>query len=217
MLRGMPQDETTIEFSHAPLAPQTTEDQLLDAILVFEQRVLLERPEFQFHAVVRNAEGEYGHLVVADDRAAFERIMAEAAQLPPFQQLMKCLDGQKMRLYMHRPLAPLSVPESFGVFEHGVFRAKTPAQFDRAQLAADAVRVREQYLSEQPGYLAQCVTEADEERYGELVFGASYAHTRRSCHGYLDAPACQQMLESADPASVQLDFWVPLLVRHLRG
>lgn len=205
--------QLTIEFSHAPLTESATEDQLLDAMLAFEDEVLIPRPAFSLHAVLRNAAGRYAHLVVADDPVAFGQVMEDAPGLESLPALMACLDHEKMTMFMHRPLGQLTVPERFAVVEHGTFRPKDADSFEETELEARALDVRSSYLDGSPGYLAQCVTAAGEGRCGELVFGSSLAHTRRTCRGYLEDPVCRRLLALADPEHVDLDFWLPLLVR----
>lgn len=132
-----------IEFGCGPLAAQSNENILTDAMLAFEAEVLLCRPAFQFHALLTDGEGNYAHLVVADDPAAFAQVGADAEQLPSFRALLGQFDMERMTMRIHRPLGPRAVPEQLGVLEHGLFRLKDEQGVEPQALARRAAPRRQ--------------------------------------------------------------------------
>jgi len=204
-----------VEFVHAALAQDVTEDHLVATMLAFEERVLGPRG-FLFHALLRNGSGRFAHFVVAPSAGAFHELEHDAARVPEIAALFACFDLESARVFRHRILgdAP-ELPEVFGVLEHGTFKPRQGAAFSPASLEGVARRVREEYLAHEPGHLAQFVADVGEGRYAEVVFGASLAHARRTCARYPEVAACGPLLALCAPESVELDFWTPLLVRRL--
>jgi hypothetical protein len=204
-----------IEFSHSPLAAGVSQERLVEAALAFEEQVLAPRPGFLFHALLHNGGGRYAHLVVADARERFAEVEADARKIPAVAGLFACLDMGSMRLFHHRVLGPpVALPDCFGVLEHGTFAPKAGSDFSEAALESAARSVRDDYLRHQPGWLCQFVAHVGGERYAEVVFGASSAHARRTCARYLEEPVCAPLLALCEHTSVELEFWLPLLVRR---
>jgi hypothetical protein len=204
-----------IEFSHSSLAAGVTQDRLVEAALAFEEQVLAPRPGFLFHALLHGGGGRYAHLIVADAHERLSEVEADAPRTPAIAALLACLDRGSTRTFRHRALGPpAALPDRFGVLEHGTFAARAGSGFSEAALASAAQRVRDDYLRHEPGWLCQFVAHVGGDRYAEVVFGASPAHTRRSCAGYLEQPVCAPLLALCEPSSVELEFWLPLLMRR---
>jgi len=208
---------TTIEFSHTTLNQDISKDDLVSRVLDFEDAYLVNRPAFQFHALVTNNQGRYGHLVVASDSSAFEQAMNEAPETPSMRALLSALDMNNIQMRTHAVLDEEFVfPHYFGAFEHGVFRPKNPEEFEPSVFIERGNAVRSEYLEKQSEFLSQALTKGDDGFYAELVFSTSLAHIQKTCAGYLNTPVCMKMLELCDAESTDLSFWTPLLQRDFR-
>lgn len=102
------------------------------------------------------------------------------------------------------------MPTDFACVEYGTFSPKPEAPVDPSVLIAASMKVEQDYLPKFEDSRGHAIAKVDETVYSEIAFARTLGAARVICGGYLDDPACADLLGLFDPDTTDLDFWYVL-------
>ncbi|AJW65123.1 hypothetical protein VO54_03697 [Elizabethkingia miricola] len=67
--------------------------------------------------------------------------------------------------------------------------------------------IENKYLNTFKNTQAHFIGKIEDNLYSEVTIGKTLAETKRICMGYFDNSFCLELLNIADPGTMELDFW----------
>jgi len=201
----------TIGFARYEKRSTASTEALLEACLRWRHEFLDQQPGILGHRMLGNLQGHYADVILAEDRESFEAMAAAHPKAPSSTALLELLDPSTIVLRTNDVLGgPLCVPTDFSCVEYGTFCAKPGEVSDVSSIIGASMKIEQDYLPRHPESRGHAVARVDDETFSEIAFVHTLAAARRICGGYLDDPACADLLVQFDPDSTDLDFWFVL-------
>ncbi len=94
---------------------------------------------------------------------------------------------------------------AFGGCEFATFRPLPSV--DAARITDAAIRMRDDFLRRQQGFLAHALLQGDGGEWADVVFAATRADAERICAAFMDHAVCRDYLALMEPGSTRLSFW----------
>lgn len=206
MIRVNNASAKAMEFTSFRKNENTTDDDLMKAVLEFETEFLAKQEGVIFHCLVRNFDDEYANVLFAKDKEslhALEKAAHNDAYAGKFFGMLDMASGQMSFHDIGKD--NFTVPEHFSCVEFGSFSLKGNNNFQDLRRVSD--KIEENYLSQFDNTQAHFIGQLGDNVYSEVTMGKTLGNTKEICMGYIGNPVCQPMLEMADEKSMKLEFW----------
>lgn len=199
---------TIMGFARYDKKPGIDTADLIATAIDWRQTFLRKQPGIRAHYFLGNDKGQFADAILATDGNSFDAMSAGHMDQASSQTFMDMLDPASIRLCRNELLTtPLHPPVHFACIEFGTFRLAETEDTNIESLRAASNRIEDKYLSSFPEIQAHAIGKAGDDLYAEITFATTSGAARQICGGYVGNPDCQPLLDMADPASMDLDFW----------
>ena len=194
-----------MEFTSFKKKETVTDDELTNAVLKFET-VVAKQIGVIFHCLVRNFKNEYANVLFVENIEHLHLLSKEVASLPEAKDFFDLIEMNTVKMELHEILKDnFEIPEGFSCIEHGTFTLKEESTID--SLIKVSSELEKNYLSTFDNSLEHFVGRVKDKKVSEVAIGKTYAKTKQICYGYYENKYGQSLLDLADLATVDLDFW----------
>lgn len=182
-----------------------TDDELIHAALKFET-VLTKQSGVIFHCLVRNFNNEYANVLFVTQMDDLNKLEENVMHLPEVQDFFRLIDEQSIKMAFHTILKDnFEVPNHFSCVECGTFTLKNANE--NHKLLSISESIEKEYLNTFENTKAHFIGSVKENRYSEITIGQTLGKTKEICFGYMTNQFCKPLLEMAEEATMELDFW----------
>lgn len=189
----------------------TRPEQLLDACLRWRHEFLHRQRGIVAHWLVGNLRGHFADMILAENREAFEAMATAHPKAPSSAAMLALLEPGSIVLRTNDVLGdPVRVPTDFACIEYGTFSPKPDDRLDPQTVLSASTKIEREYLPRYEDARGHVLARVDAETYAEIAFARTLASARSICGGYLDDPACADLLGLFDSETTELDFWYVL-------
>lgn len=197
-----------MEFTKFKKAEHVTNEDLIAAAMNFESTYLSQQNGIVLHCLVRNLNGEFANVLLADSMESLKNIEAGFNNNEAVGTFMQNIDTTSVKVHYHQILKPnFVVPENFTCIEHGTFSPKENTSFSEEKMLSISNTIESTYLEKFDNSLAHFMGKIDDTTYSEIAFGKTLGKTREICFGYFGFEAGQELINLYQQESVDLDFW----------
>ncbi len=208
MLRVNDNIAKVMEFTVFSKREDVKDEDLIDAVMKFEEEYVSKQEGVIFHCLVRNLNGEYANLVFADDMSLLKNISKGFMNSDICKQFLDCVEKETVKIHHHYIMKDdFVIPDNFACFEHGTFIVKKGIGFTEDKMLTIAATLEKEYLNRFDNSLGHFMGKLDDETYSELVFGKAFGKTREICYGYFGIDAGMKLMDLYEPESTELNFW----------
>lgn len=194
-----------MEFTSFKKKETATDDELINAVLEFETAVAKQSGTI-FHCLVRNFKDEYANVLFAEEMEHLHLLSKEVGSLPEAKGFFDLIEMNTVKMEFHEILKDdFKIPEGFSCIEHGTFTLKAESTID--SLLKVSSDLEKNYLRTFDNSLEHFVGRVKDKKVSEVAIGKTYAKTKQICYGYYENKYGQSLLDLADLATVELDFW----------
>ncbi len=194
-------------FATYEIQDQVSTPDIIESCLNWRKEFLFKQEGILEHWFFTNLKGTFADGILAKDADALAQMASACENHPATGDFMSKLKPETITLRTNTLLSPLEkIPQRFACLEYGTF--DTPAPVEPGVIAAAGNTVKTQYLSRFDEVEAHLMAQTNDNRYAELCFVRTQGAASTICAGYLNEPACQELLQHCNPQSAQLDFWV---------
>jgi hypothetical protein len=194
-----------MEFTSFKKKETVTDDELINAVLKFET-VLAKQNGVVFHCLVRNFKNEYANVLFATEIDDLKKLEGNVMNLSEAQDFFKLIDEQSITMTFHKILKDdFEVPNHFSCIECGTFALKN--KDENHKLLTISESIEKEYLNTFENTKAHFIGSVQENKFSEITIGKTYGKTKEICFGYMTNQFCKSLLEMADEATMELDFW----------
>ncbi len=206
MLKNQTVKPTVMEFTAFKKKDHVTDDELLQAVIQFEEAFLSQQKGVLFHCLVRNYKNEYANVIFADNMDTLNEMVKHIEGNVSVSRFFDLIDNKSVRMNFHQiQKSDFEIPTHFTCIECGTFKLQTPLPLNHILKLSDTIE--QQYLNKTENTQGHFIGTISDEVYSEITFGKTFAKTKEICLGYVGNPYCQPLLNIADPKSMDLDFW----------
>lgn len=209
MIRLNGNQPKVMEFASFEIKDTTTEDELINAVLAFEEKFLTNQKGILFHCLVKNQQKTYANILFAESEEALLHIQQSANQeqiAKDFFSLMK-VDSVKMNIH-NIEKNDFEIPEHFSCVEHGTFLLKSTSSLEN--LKANSNKLESFYLNDFTNSKGHFIGSLKDNKFSEVAFGQTLGKTKQICYGYLTNEIGIEFLNLLDDKSMNLDFYYVL-------
>jgi uncharacterized protein YifE (UPF0438 family) len=194
-----------MEFASFKKKETVTDDDLTNAVLKFET-VLAKQSGVIFHCLVRNFKNEYANVIFVENIEHLHLLSKEVGSFPEAKDFFALMEMETVKMEYHEILKDdFKIPIGFSCVEHGTFTLKDEATID--SLVKVSSDLEKYYLSTFDNSLEHFVGRVKDKKVSEVAIGKTYAKTKQICYGYYENKYGQSLLNLADVATFDLDFW----------
>lgn len=204
MIRVSNAKPKAMEFTSFKKKEHVTDDELIKAAMAFETEFLSKQPGIIFHCLVRNLAGEYANVLFAEQGEDITKLEKEAHNNQHAGAFFGLIEMSSVKMTVQSIDKDFAVPAHFSCVEYGSFSLKND---NYEALLKVSEEIEEKYLAKFDNTQGHFIGKQSENLYSEITIGATLGKTKEVCMGYIGNPVCQPMLDMADTASMQLDFW----------
>ncbi|MGH1341669.1 MAG: hypothetical protein ACRBN8_08975 [Nannocystales bacterium] len=205
------QSVRTIGFARYRKHPDANTEALVDACRTWRHDFLDQQPGILAHRLLGNLHGHFADVIMAESRESFESMAKAHPEAPSSKTMFALLDPSSIVLRTNDILGgELPVPTDFSCVEYGTFSPKADRALTDTEVIEASAEVERDYLSRHADGRGHVVARVDTQTYAEIAFVRTLGSARAICGGYVDDPACANLLGLFDPDSVDLDFWYVL-------
>lgn len=209
MIRLNGNQPKVMEFASFEIKDTTTEDELIYAVLAFEEKFLINQKGILFHCLVKNQQKTYANVLFAENEEALMRIQQSANQeqiAKDFFSLIK-VDSVKMNIHSIEK-NDFEIPKHFSCVEHGTFLLKSTSSLEN--LKANSDKLESLYLNDFTNSKGHFIGSLENNIFSEVAFGETLGKTKQICYGYLNNDIGLKFLSLLDDTSMNLDFYYVL-------
>lgn len=196
-----------MEFTSIDKKEGVTDDELIQSAMQFEQLFLQQFDGILFHCLVRNLNGSYANVLLADDKTTLEELSKHINGNEVVQNFFDKIDNDSVKMSFSKiEKEGVTPPVNFSCVEYGTFALKDASTVE--QLLESSKQIETHYLAQNDNTKAHFISTINENLFAEVTFGATLGKTKEVCMGYLENEQCKPMLALADADSMELDFWM---------
>lgn len=206
MIREIDKNAKALEFTSFRKKENVSDDDLIKAVLQFENELLSSFNGIIFHCLVRNFDHQYANVLLARDKNVFTELAQKANESKAALHFFSLIESESVKMnFQSIEKDNFVVPAHFSCVEYGTFALKDATQFP--QLLEASTQIEKEYLSKTENTQAHCIGQIEENMFAEVTFGTTLGKTKEICMGYLENEHCQPLLAMTDDTTMQLDFW----------
>ena len=195
-----------MEFTSFRKKENVTDDELIQAVIQFENSFLKNQNGVIFHCLVRNFNNEYANVLFADDMDSLNKLVKSANENNTASHFFNLIENKSIKMNFNKiEKNNFKIPDQFSCIEYGTFSLKNKDDFQK--LISVSEIIEKEYLNKEENTKAHFIGSISENLYSEVTFGKTLGKTKEICFGYMENSSCQPMLAMADETSMQLDFW----------
>ncbi|WBX71178.1 hypothetical protein [Tenacibaculum retecalamus] len=195
-----------MEFTSFKKKENVTDDELIQAVIQFENSFLANQEGILFHCLVRNFNNEYANVLFADNMDTINNLFKEAENNDSTKHFFSLIEDESVKITIHQiEKENFRVPTHFSCIEHGTFSLKD--NNDYKNLINVSNTIEKEYLNKLENTKAHFIGTVSDNLYSEITFGETLGKTKEACFGYMENNFCKPLLEMADETSMKLDFW----------
>ena len=195
-----------MEFTSFKKKENVTDDELIQAVIQFENSFLASQENILFHCLVRNFNNEYANVLFADNMNSINKLFEDAKSNNSAKHFFSLIENESVKITIHQiEKENFVIPENFSCVEHGTFSLKEKNEFK--DLIKTSNTIEQEYLNKLENTKAHFIGTISENVYSEITFGETLGKTKEACFAYMENVFCKPLLEMADETTMKLDFW----------
>jgi len=180
---------------------------LIEACMKWREEFLLKQDGVMAHWFFTNTKGQFADAMIVASPQAMEDMMATCETHPATHEFIGLLKPESIKLNSSNLLTYLSdIPKSFTCLEYASFESIKP----KDDMIEASLEVSDGYLAPLDDVESNVLTQKTDNNYAEVTFYRTLGAAQRICQGYINHPACENLLSQCDPDKVQIDFWTLL-------
>lgn len=206
MIRVKGNKPQAMEFASFKIKKDVTEDDLINAIIAFEESFLQNQKGILLHCLVKNQMDTYANVLFAESETALKEMQETANKNEFAGTFFSMIESETVSMNIHTiENDSFQIPTSFACVEHGTF--KLNANVTLNDLKVKSHKLEEEYLNHFTNSKAHYIGSLNNSLFSEVTFGESLGKTKQICFGYLQNKIGLEFLELLDDKTMQLDFY----------
>lgn len=195
-----------MEFTSFKKKDHVSDDELLQAVLQFEEHFLTLQEGVIFHCLVRNYKNEYANVLFADHMDTMNAMFKSVHENDAANRFFDLIEEGSVTMNFNQiQKEDFKIPKDFSCVEYGTFSLRSPKPLEELITISD--NIENHYLNTTENTQAHFIGTISDTLFSEVTFGKTLAKTKEVCYGYTENIHCKPLLDAADPESMQLDFW----------
>ncbi|EAQ41244.1 hypothetical protein [Polaribacter sp. MED152] len=198
-----------MEFASFEIKDASTEDELINTVLAFEEKFLKNQKGILFHCLVKNQQKTYANVLLAENEEVLINIQKSASKEQVAKDFFSVMKRDSVKMNIHSiQKNNFEIPEDFSCVEHGTFLLKSTSSLKNLNSKSD--ELEKGYLNNFTNSKGHFIGSLQDNKFSEIAFGQTLGKTKQICYGYLKNKIGIEFLNLLDDTSMNLDFYYVL-------